>query len=400
MLPMMGVLLGFGAAGGMVGLLSLPLAKGMLFPCRILLFMGKHICALAGMLPGAMWIVGRPQCWQITVYYAFLGAGTCLVRRQREQREREKEHGRRAEQKSGGHPGVFLAALLLLAVLGVPRSGEAELDMLDVGQGDGCYLQTKEGYHLFVDGGSSNVGKVGTYRILPFLKYKGVKKIDCWVVSHTDEDHISGLREILSSGYPVEYLAVAEQMPRDKNWEELEALAEDAGTKVVWLGRGDIWHFGNATFTALHPGETEAAFGGQSVDKNEESLVLFYQEDDFTGVFTGDIGAAQEEEILTWLQKTKTGADVQKIDFYKAAHHGSRYSNSNGFLEALAPEIALVSCSRTNRYGHPSKEAVGHMQQAGSQVYYTMESGRLCVKKTDGQAVCRGYLEEKEQWWQ
>lgn len=400
MLPMMGVLLGFGAAGGMVGLLSLPLAKGMLFPCRILLFMGKHICALAGMLPGAMWIVGRPQCWQIAVYYAFLGAGTCLVHRQREQREREKEHGRRAEQKSGGHPGVFLAALLLLAVLGVPRSGEAELDMLDVGQGDGCYLQTKEGYHLFVDGGSSNVGKVGTYRILPFLKYKGVKKIDCWVVSHTDEDHISGLREILSSGYPVEYLAVAEQMPRDENWEELEALAEDAGTKVVWLGRGDIWHFGNATFTALHPGETEAAFGGQSVDKNEESLVLFYQEDDFAGVFTGDIGTAQEEEILTWLQNTKTGANVQKIDFYKAAHHGSRYSNSTGFLEALAPEIALVSCSRTNRYGHPSKEAVWHMQQAGSQVYYTMESGRLCVKKTDGQAVCQGYLEEKEQWWQ
>ena len=170
--------------------------------------------------------------------------------------------------------------------------------------------------------------------------------------------------------------------------------------RSVWLRRGDIWHFGKATFTALHPGETEAAFGGQSVDKNEESLVLFYQEDDFTGVFTGDIGAAQEEEILTWLQKTKTGADVQKIDFYKAAHHGSRYSNSTGFLESLAPEIALVSCSRTNRYGHPSKEAVGHMQQAGSQVYYTMESGRLCVKKTDGQAVCRGYLEEKEQWWQ
>ena len=139
--------------------------------------MGKHICALAGMLPGAMWIVGRPQRWQIAVYYAFLGVGTCLLHRQREQREREKEHGRRAEQKNGGHPGVFLAALLLLAVLGVSRSGEAELDMLDVGQGDACYLQTKEGYHLFVDGGSSNVGKVGTYRILPFLKYKGVKRL-------------------------------------------------------------------------------------------------------------------------------------------------------------------------------------------------------------------------------
>ncbi len=165
------------------------------------------------------------------------GAGTCLVHRQ-ENKGKGKRNTAGGQSKSGGHPGVFLAALLLLAVLGVPRSGEAELDMLDVGQGDGCYLQTKEGYHLFVDGGSSNVGKVGTYRILPFLKYKGVKKIDCWVVSHTDEDHISGLREILSSGYPVEYLAVAEQMPRDKNWEELEALAEDAGTKsgVAWAG--------------------------------------------------------------------------------------------------------------------------------------------------------------------
>ncbi len=229
----------------MVGLLSLPLAKGMLFQQNSALY-GEYVrlpvCFRAPCGLSEDRSAGRSRYimrfWELEHAY-------CT-----EQREREKEHGRRAEQKSGGHPGVFLAALLLLAVLGVP--GEAELDMLDVGQGDGCYLQTKEGYHLFVDGGSSNVGKVGTYRILPFLKYKGVKKIDCWVVSHTDEDHISGLREILSSGYPVEYLAVAEQMPRDENWEELEALAEDAGAKVVWLGRGDIWHFrkGNVYGTA------------------------------------------------------------------------------------------------------------------------------------------------------
>ena len=188
----------------------------------------------------------------------------------------------------------------------------------------------------------------------------------------------------------MEYLAVAEQMPRDENWEELEALAEDAGTKVVWLGRGDIWHFGNATFTALHPGESEDAFGGSVCGQKRGVAGAFYREDDFAGVFTGDIGATQEEEILTWLQKTKTGADVQKIDFYKAAHHGSRYSNSTGFLEALAPEIALVSCSRTNRYGHPSKEAVGHMQQAGEPGVLYDGKRQTVRQKTDGQAVCRG----------
>ena len=106
MLPMMGVLLGFGAAGGMVGLLSLPLAKGMLFPCR-------EFCSLWGSiyvrLPVCFRVpcgfVGRPQCWQIAVYYAFLGAGTCLVRRQREQREKGKgtrQEGRAKEWRASG----------------------------------------------------------------------------------------------------------------------------------------------------------------------------------------------------------------------------------------------------------------------------------------------------------
>ena len=112
------------------------------FPCRILLFMGKHICACR--YASGDVDCRRPQCWQIAVYYAFLGAGTCLVHRAREQRERGKrEHGRRAEQKSGGHPGVFPCRTIAACRVRSSAGGEAELDMLDVGQGDGCYLQTR-----------------------------------------------------------------------------------------------------------------------------------------------------------------------------------------------------------------------------------------------------------------
>ena len=84
-----------------------------------------------------------------------------------------RQEGRAKEWRASGR---FPCRTIAACRIGSSAEREAELDMLDVGQGDGCYLQTKEGYHLFVDGGSSNVGKVGTYRILPFLKYKGVKK--------------------------------------------------------------------------------------------------------------------------------------------------------------------------------------------------------------------------------
>ena len=172
------------------------------------------------------------------------------------ERAKGKGKGTRQEGQSKRVEGIRAFSLATIAAcrIGSSAEREAELDMLDVGQGTAAICRRRRVYHLFVDGGSSNVGKVGTLSDSAVSKVQRSQKIDCWVVSHTDEDHISGLREILSSGYPVEYLAVAEQMPRDENWEELEALAEDAGAKVVWLGRGDIWHFGKATFTALHPG--------------------------------------------------------------------------------------------------------------------------------------------------
>ena len=317
------------------------------------------------------------------------------MHRQREQREREKEHGRRAEQKNGGHPGVFLAALLLLAVLGVSRSGEAELDMLDVGQGDACYLQTKEGYHLFVDGGSSNVGKVGTYRILPFLKYKGVKRLTagwCLIPMKTTS---ADCGRYCRRDIPWSIWQWRNRCRGMENWEELEALAEDVGTKVVWLGRGDIWHFGNATFTALHPGESEDAFGGQSVDKNEESLVLFYQEDDFAGVFTGDIGATQEEEILTWLQKTKTELTCRKSIFIRRRITDRAIPIPPGFWRRWHRRSHWCRAAEQTGTDTPSRRLSGICSRRGSQVYYTMESGRLCVKRRTDKPSVRGIWRKK-----
>lgn len=426
-LPFVGVLLKLGVLGGLFGLGWLSAAKVILLPCQLLLSVVNHFCAAAAELPGAMWITGRPDVRRMAMYYGVLAIFTvCAYRRKR--RKKQQKAAKEAGAQSGRQDDVVegekiknrrrcettaearnerrklpefpvgkkmmcrqeiraaAAGALLVCILCIPAKGGFELDVLDVGQGDGCFFRTAEDYTVFVDGGSSNVGKVGTYRILPFLKYKGVRRIDCWIVSHTDEDHISGLKEILAAGYPVKSLVFAREIVRDEAWEELVNLAAEAETEVVYMDGGDVLHLGEAALTALYPAGENAADREkkEEADKNATSLVILYEDEEFTGLFTGDIGSEQEHEIAAILRK-KAHTDRYNVDFYKAAHHGSRYSNSEELLQTLAPRVSVVSCSAANRYGHPAEEAIMHMEEAGSAVFYTMEAGQITITVVNGE---------------
>lgn len=429
-LPMMGVLLSLGIAGGLAGLVSMRMAGILLFPCEKLLAVSSFLCSLSSELPGAMWITGRPKLWRIVIYYGVLAGATLLAYRRKGNQAAETDSkawksagtgetdrvaeklagtGETKERKRSGelgfrlHGGRILAvSTLLIVLLCVPGRGGFELDILDVGQGDASFLRTEQGYTIFVDGGSSNVSKVGIYRILPFLKYKGVRGIDYWMVSHTDEDHISGLMELLEAGYEIRNLVFSKEVVQDETLWELLALAEQEGTEILYLNAGDVLHLGRAKLTVLFPpsgGEIAGDAAGMdeagadrtarkktTVDRNAASLVVWYEEGDFSGIFTGDIGSAEEKKLLEILEEMCLlgKIDGMEVDFYKAAHHGSKYSNSEEFLMALKPRIATVSCAKKNTYGHPGAEAVRHMEEAGSQVFYTMEAGQIKLTQKKG----------------
>lgn len=369
-LPVMGVLLAAGIIGGIVGLLSLRIAGVALLPCQLLLSGIRLLCGLCAGLPGAVYVTGRPSLARMLIYYALLAAVTMWAYR----RKRQESVCRRKEAGKGGTCAVLLFFVALLLV--PPRRG-FELDMLDVGQGDGCFVRTGQGHTIFVDGGSSSVRKVGEYRILPFLKYNGVRAIDCWIVSHADSDHISGLKELLNEGYAIRRLVFAEGIVRDEAHQELAELAVSNGTQLVYMDAGDSLYLGEARLRALFPSAAE----NSGTDRNAASLVCLYEEGAFTGLFTGDIGTAEESELL---QVAAAESRTGEVTFYKAAHHGSDYSNSEELLQELRPQIAVVSCAEKNRYGHPGAEAVAHMEDAGSRIFYTMESGQIRITMRRG----------------
>lgn len=400
-LPFMGVLLVLGVAGGMMGLLSLRGAAGILFPCEKLLELVRGLCEFCEKLPQSMVIVGRPELWQVICYYAGVVLLVLWAYR-RKKNTRTIRNGATEKRVMSGRgrqiAGSLMIVCILFFILTFPASGGLELDILDVGQGDGAFFRTEGGNTVFVDGGSSNIKQVGTYRILPFLKYKGVRRIDFWFISHTDEDHISGLREILEAGYEVAYLIFAEGIVRDDTYEELRTLAEKNDTQILFVTAGDTLHLRESQIHVLYPqAETDTELQKQeaaAMDKNASSLVFIYEEKGFTAIFTGDVGSEQEHELTARLKDAYESGKVTDVslEVYKAAHHGSKYSNSEELLDFLQPEIATVSCAKKNNYGHPGAEAIAHMEKAGSEVFYTMESGQITVNVEDGEIKVYEYV--------
>jgi competence protein ComEC len=320
--PLLKFLILLGALGAVVGV-GLGVGKMVsviLLPCRWILGWYDTAATACLKLPLAQVIVGKPSIARMLVYYALLSIFGLLWAKRKET-----------------HWIRLTGIAVTLAVLLIPSAKSFEVDVLDVGQGDGTYICTEEGVSLFIDGGSSSISSVGAYQILPFLKSKGVKHISYWFVSHADSDHISGLTEVLESGYAVDNLVVASGEVEDDSSENLAALAKNAGTNVIFLKSGDVLDFGQTRLTCLAP-ETDNSY----TDRNDACLVLLYRDSYFSGMFAGDIPSEVEDALA------EQYGNLLDIDFYKANHHGSKYSSSETWLSALTPDITTISCSSTN----------------------------------------------------
>ncbi len=400
-LPLMSILFLCGLTGGLVGCVNLPIAKILLIPCMVILQIYEKLAEAFLHFPQSNLIVGKPGVFRIFLFYGSFLIIAALWKKKR------TSHGLRI---------IGMTALFLLLVF--PQKQQQEIVILDVGQGDGTFLRTKEKAAVFVDGGSSNVKSVGTYRILPFLKAKGVRQINYWLVSHGDLDHISGLLEVLENGYPVEHLVVSEwaflNEAETENMQKLLELAKQTDTPVLTVAAGDLLWMEETKISFLWP---QRESEGTS-DTNDNSLVFLYEDEGFRGIFAGDISSETEKALVKtyveynsetagnevrWGQMMQgAGENLLDVDFYKVNHHGSRYSSCEEWLAALSPKVATISCSRKNSYGHPHEETLERLQKAEIIVYRTDEVGAITIRLeraeqavgTDEKALnVKGYLE-------
>lgn len=388
-IPLMTALMFSGILAVGVSFLSFEAARLPVFFCSGIMEFYERLGSLSLALPGSVIHCGRPEGWQLAVYYSSLAAFLLWRFRVRENRkketaeaaaagEEEAEEIRRRPESCLKRKRIMSAGFLLFLnlMLFLRFPGGFMFTMLDVGQGDALFLRTAAGTTVLIDGGSSSVSKAGTYRILPFLKAEGVGKLDYVIVTHLDQDHISGIEEILEqSARPgnmkVGTLLMSEQSLREEKGRELAALAEKAGGKTEVMMRGMVLKDSSAELHCLYPES-----GEEYRDKNASSVVLRLLYEDFSMLLTGDLEKEGEEEILE-------REAVLDCDVLKAGHHGSHTSSSEEWLAAVSPALTLVSCGKDNSYGHPHAETLERLLRAGSQVLVTKDVGALTIR-SDG----------------
>ncbi|WP_443595989.1 DNA internalization-related competence protein ComEC/Rec2 [Agathobacter sp.] len=368
-IPALPVIFISGLLASVAGCVGAIPGKVLVFPAFAVLKLYELLCSLVMKLPGASVITGAPDGCRIFLFYAVMSGFLVAF----SLKKRAIERG--LKEKSPILYNVQRAACtaVLLAILLMKPKTAAQLDILDVGQGDGIFYRFESGTCIFIDGGSLDRKQLGENVILPFLKYNGVPGISYWFVSHADSDHISGLSEVIDSGYTIEHIVVAEAAAKEEAMDELLFKAKEAGIDICFMSKGDSIEIKEEAFgiMCLYPGTADTAS-----DRNDMCLVLKLTDGDFSCVFGGDISAEVEKELVA-----EYGKELS-VDFYKANHHGSKYSGSKEWIEALSPRWAAVSCAAKNRYGHPADEAMERLIDARCRIFYTMQSGQIKYKES------------------
>lgn len=356
-LPPLGAILFLGLAGGVTGMIAPMAGKVLLYPVGLLLRLYTGFCQLVNYIPYGSLLVGRPPNWQLLLYS--MGLLWLLYLQRKYKKERRLALFR----------GVFGGMLVLLLILRLPSS--LTVTMLDVGQGD-CLVIQKGSSAVVVDGGSMTVSKPGQYRIVPYLRYKGIRKISSIILTHPDADHMNGLCEILQMSETgelssqIEGITVPYWMRDSQAWEELRNMADQQSIPVIYAKRGDEFTFGLSAIHVLHPYTED--YGENT---NAGSLTFLLKTKGLSMLFTGDLEGEGEKQVCR---------ENIRCDVLKVAHHGSAYSTSEELLKKARPSVALISSGAGNSYGHPHKETVERLRQAGSTVFNTMESGQITLE--------------------
>ncbi len=351
-------LLTFLVTGGMALLITayLPIISfirvffGMI--CEWILPIYRVIGELNRRLPLAVWRTGRPDTWQMILYGALLLAAVLLGSKKKRKLQ-------------------TVATVSAVLILLIPFPHGFTVTFLDVGQGDGACVTTFDGYVCMIDGGSLDRIGLADRTILPFFATKGITAVDYWFLTHPDIDHTSAFLEIAESDYlPIRIKNVV--LPRagidSEEVLRLKAAANAHEIRILWMEAGDEINLGNLKFSCLYPKATE-----KFSDVNDMSLVLCMTYQSLCVLFTGDSGKIWEEQAAS--------REINSPTILKVAHHGSATtSNTEPYLRMLSPQIAVISCGKNNRYGHPHTETLHRLEDINAQVYRTDKSGAVTVK--------------------
>lgn len=266
----------------------------------------------------------------------------------------------------------LLAAAAYVSQLRMAKTADARLFFFDVGQGDGAMIRDRDGHEMLIDGGPDASLLEGLADAMPWWD----RDIDVMLVTHLDADHYVGFFGVLRR-YRVKEIWWTGVAPTTETARRFVAEVERLGVRQHFAKAGDTIPFDGGSFRVLWPREevrgrivpptTTNAKGGGT---NDYGIVGRFDCGAERALFTADISSHVEAKLLD--DPAAVRADVLKVP-----HHGSAYSSSEPFLDAVHPREAVISVGAGNRYGHPTPRVLSALLERGIAIHRTDREGMI-----------------------
>jgi competence protein ComEC len=268
------------------------------------------------------------------------------------------------------------SVILSLSVLGVifaciihfsQEPDKLRVVFLDVGQGD-AILISKGNYQMLIDGGRDGkllLNKLGKY--IPFWD----RNVEVILATHPDQDHIAGLIDVLQK-YNVKNVLKTQDKSESQTYKKFEEeIGNEKSENIDAKKEVSIKISDDAGIEIVYPFSETGDIADNKSNEGSVVVKINYGENSF--LLTGDLPKEQEIEIVN------SGINIASTIF-KIAHHGSKYSNSAGFLEKVNPIQTIISVGKDNSYGHPSGEVVNFLKEKNISVFRTDERGDIAYE--------------------
>ena len=355
-----------------ISIFLLPLAKFLGIILNFSLNSLIKIAEITSLIPGSSIYIKTPYLLECIIYYLIL----FLIfnwKRIKEKLENNKIL-EKIKKNSYKYISIILISIILTNTISNKIFQEIKIYFVDVGQGDSTLIQTIEGKNILIDGGGSEFGSfdVGESILLPYLLDRRITTIDYLMISHFDSDHIGGVFAILEN-LKVKNIIISKQGETSENLKKFYEITNNKGIRTIIVKKGDIVEIDKYShFEILFPEDNLI----EDNILNNNSIVARFNSLDFSILFTGDIEEIAEKRLC----ELYSGTDKLEAFVLKVAHHGSKTSSTEEFLELVKPKIALIGVGKNNNFGHPNIDVIERLENMGSKIYRTDNCGEIIIR--------------------